>query len=44
MTSLHLAARYGHTDIAKILLDHGANVSTKDDYDGKKYNNTYIYI
>ena len=43
-TSLHYAARNGHTEIVKILLENGANVSTKDD-DGKKDDNTYnIYI
>ncbi len=44
-TSLHWAAKYGDTDIVKILLDHGANVtvSTKDDVYGKKDNYTYIH-
>ena len=42
MTSLQWAAINGHTDIVKILLAHGANVSTKD-YDGKK-DTTYIYM
>ena len=42
MTSLHWAAQNGHTDTVKILIDHKANVSTKDRY-GKK-DNTYIYI
>ena len=41
MTSLHWAAQNGHTDTVKILIDHKANVSTKDRY-GKKDNNTYI--
>ncbi len=41
-TSLHLAVLDGYTDTVKILLDHGANVSTKDN-DGKKDNNTNIY-
>ena len=43
-TSLHIAAIHGHTDTVKMLIYHGANVSTKD-YDGKK-DNTYtcIYI
>ena len=41
LTSLHWAARNGHTDIVKTLLAHGANVSTKDDNIGKKDNNTY---
>ena len=40
-TSLHSAAENGHTDIVKILLDHGANGSTKDN-DGKK-DNKYIF-
>ncbi len=39
LTSLHYAARYGHTEIVKMLLAHGANISTKDDV-GKKDNNT----
>ena len=43
-TSLHRAAENGHTNTVKILLAHGANVSTKDDYDGKKDNNTYKYL
>ena len=30
MTSLHWAAMDGRTDIVKILVKHGANVSTKD--------------
>ena len=42
--SLHRAAENGHTEIVKILLDHGANVSTKDDYYGKKNDNTYFYM
>ena len=29
-TPLHEAVRYGHKDIAKILLDAGANVNAKD--------------
>ena len=42
MTSLHYAVgQDGHTDIVKTLLDHGANVNTKDNA-GKKDNNTYI--
>ena len=41
MTSLQWAAINGHTDIVKILLAHGANVSTKTN-DGKKDNNNYI--
>ena len=43
MTSLHYAAEDGYTDIVKILLDHGANVNTKDNI-GKKDNNTYMYM
>ena len=39
MTSLHYAAEDGYTDIVKILLDHGANASTKDNY-GMKDNKT----
>ncbi len=35
-TSLQYAAEHGYTDIVKILLDHGGNVSTKDEYHGKK--------
>ena len=42
MTSLHRGALYGNTDIVKILLNHRANVNTKDN-DGKKDNNTYIW-
>ena len=42
-TSLHYATEVGYTDIVKILVDHGANVSTKDN-DGKKDDNTNIYI
>ncbi len=38
-TSLHIAAWEGYIDMVKILLDHGANISTKDNY-GKKDNNT----
>ena len=43
-TSLHRAAQNGHTEIVKMLLDDGANVSTKDDEYSKKDNNSYIYI
>ena len=45
-TSLHWAASKGHTDIAKILLAHGANVSSKNN-DGNKdttYINMHIHI
>ncbi len=38
-TSLHWAAREGQTDIVELLLDHGANISTKDSQ-GKKHKNT----
>ncbi len=36
-TSLHYAAENSQTDIVKILLAHGANISTKDNR-GKKDN------
>ena len=44
LTSLHRAAERGHTETVKILLAHGANVSTKtkNKY-GKKDNYTYIH-
>ncbi len=42
-SSLHMAAQNGQPDIVKILLAHGANVSTKTN-DGKKDDNTCIYI
>ena len=42
-TSLHIAAWEGYIDMIKILLDHGANVNTKNN-DGKRDNNTYTYI
>ena len=29
-TALHLAARYGRTEMARILMDHGANVNARD--------------
>ncbi len=41
MTSLLIAAWEGHTEIVKILLDHGANVSTKTN-NRAKGKNTYI--
>ncbi len=31
-TPLHDAARYGHVDVATLLLDRGANVESKDKY------------
>jgi ankyrin repeat protein len=30
-TSLHLASRNGHLDTAKLLIDHGANVDSRND-------------
>jgi RNA polymerase sigma factor (sigma-70 family) len=29
LTALHLAAQFGHTDIAKLLLDHGADINAR---------------
>jgi RNA polymerase sigma factor (sigma-70 family) len=29
LTALHIAAQFGHTDIAKLLLDHGADINAK---------------
>ncbi len=29
-TTLHIATRFGDTDTVRTLLDHGANVSTKN--------------
>ena len=41
-TSLHWAALHGHTDIVKILLENGINVSTTDK-DGKSLNYSQDY-
>jgi ankyrin repeat protein len=30
VTPLHLAALAGHTDVARVLLDHGADTSIRD--------------
>ena len=34
-TPLHWAARKGHTDVAKLLIEHGADVNAKEDYRGE---------
>jgi len=34
-TALHRASMHGHTDVAEILLEAGANVNAKDDIRGK---------
>ena len=33
-TALHNAAMYGHIDVARLLLDRGANVNIKDNVSG----------
>ncbi len=43
-TSLHLAAWNGHSDMVKILLDHGANVSAKDNKGKKDYITVKILV
>ena len=40
-TSLMKAAAYGNTETVKILLEHGADINTKDN-DGKLHTNTSI--